>query len=262
MVTVANKLTRLANKCPDCERHLLSVAALATSLGCIPGVSSFEHAAGTFSLALRDTKKLTPPDIRNRFGQRGMPDHPSDVQVFDADPVEAVNDLLRFFVVKILARAADFEMSQGNFISRLFAPMAAFLLPAESPLLFREILFGLQRVARVVDLLPIAQSRKFNQPHVNTDGQSSFSELFGPVDPADQERVPAIGPSRNPELLDLAFHRTAEPDSATAHSRHSQLVALERARADRLIRLAEGMVTVAALKSREAVAAFEEGVIG
>jgi len=261
MVTVTNKFTRLANKCPDGQRHLLSVAALAASLGCKPGVSSFKHAAGTFSLALRDREKLTPPNIRNGLGQVAVPDQAFNVQVFDADAVETGDELGRLFVVKILARPTDLKVREGDLPAGLLPICPAFFLAAQAPLIAGQLLFRRSEVSGVRDRLARRERRETLDPDIDAYGSPRGRQGRRLVDPADEERVPPVGPAGHAKLLDCAFNGAAQTHAASADARHGQLITLKRAAPDGFVLLAESVVTLLALESREACAGtLEEGL--
>ncbi|HEY7180374.1 MAG TPA: hypothetical protein VIC84_03095, partial [Blastocatellia bacterium] len=65
--------------------------------------------------------------------------HPANVQVFDGDPVKALDQLCRLFVVKMFARSLHSQVSERDFAASLPAILTALYLAGEAPLLSRKL---------------------------------------------------------------------------------------------------------------------------
>src|SRR5215471_2792778 len=115
MVTTTHKSALLAFVNANRQRHLLSVAAVTASLTCVHGIHSFKRPAGAFSLAFRYCEELPPGYVKNAFCEMVILHHPSNVQILDGDPVKAIDQLRRHFVVKMLARPLYPQMSERDF---------------------------------------------------------------------------------------------------------------------------------------------------
>jgi hypothetical protein len=105
MVTITDKAALLAFVNTYRQGHLLPVTAIAASLTRVSGIHSLKRPAGAFSLAFRYYEKLSLGHVKNGLCETVVLDHPANVQIFDSDPVEALDQISRHFVVKLFARS-------------------------------------------------------------------------------------------------------------------------------------------------------------
>lgn len=78
------------------------VTARGASLTCAVWLHSQEYAPGTFSLVRYLVEEHSPRGIPHLFGKSATR-QTFDIQIFDCDEAEAVDDCTRRFVLKILA---------------------------------------------------------------------------------------------------------------------------------------------------------------
>jgi hypothetical protein len=161
---------------------------LATSLAGVPGVDFEDASTGTLSLALADPHKLPPSRIPNAFIQTsfaagsigqilprrfvlfrfGSSAHVGRFQIFKADYSIPIDQLARFFVVKIAPLVANVSMELADPSARFSAARRAWLLAGYPLLMLLELRFGTAQMARIVDLLPRGEGGKMQQSQIQT----------------------------------------------------------------------------------------------
>jgi hypothetical protein len=265
MVTVNYKLTLAAFVNTNLERHLLPMTARAAILTCISRRDFLKPAASIFSFALQDKKERAPSYVGDGLCERGILDHPFDVQVFHGDCVKLTDQFRRRFVVKMFARSGYFQVCQRDFLFGFLAVTRSAFFLAQASLLLRQVLRRVTNEARVFDLLAIRQRGEVSQANINADALTGGGQGFRLRQFTDQQGKPAICAPGNSQLHTSPFHRAAQSHAAEANTGNGQLVAFERAGSLRLIRLTERVVTITPLEAREAgfaitfFASFEKG---
>src|SRR5262245_56353332 len=249
MITVTDKSALLAFVDANRQWHLLPVAAVAASLTRVSGRHSFKCPAGAFSLAFRYCEKLPPGHVKNGLCKMAVLHHRANVQVFHGDPVEAFDQLRRFFMVKMLARALYPQVPERDFATSLPAILTALYFAGQAPLLSRKLVSRLIEMARVCDLFASREGRKTLNADIHSDSLSGFGERRGFRYFANQQSMPAIGAPGDSQLLAAAFHRAAKSYAASPHARNSQLIAIDGARSHFLVFLRESVIAVTALES-------------
>jgi len=244
MISTDHKSALLAFVNTNRKGHLLLVAASAANLTRVSWVNSFKPTPSVFSFGFGDLEKLTPGYIANCFRKTVVLDHPANVQILDGDPVKFLNQFRRFFVVKMLARSPDSQMSERDFLTGFLAICATLFLSRQVALLARELIFRRLEIARVINLLARAESGETGDSNIHADSLSGCGQGLRFRKIAHQQRIPTVSSARDPELLDLAFKRAAYPDAATTDARNREFVTLQWAGALLLNLLREGMIPV------------------
>lgn len=252
MVSIQNKFAGLAGKYPDSQRHLLNLTAMRASHTCVAWVDLLKLPTSIRSFVGEYQEEGRPRNVRNRLCKVMVLDQSLDVQVFDGDVIETINQILRRLVVKIFATTRDFQVSERDFLARLRTVLTAALLAAQSPLKFRQILAGVVQVARILNRLAVAQSGKRLDTNVNADALAGLGQWFRLSNLANEQREPSISAARDAQLDATAFNRATQANPASPDTRNGQLVAPQRAGALRFILLAEGVVAVAPFEARKA----------
>src|SRR5438874_1493753 len=95
-------MTAGTSEYPDIQGHLLALSTLATCLTRIGRIDFDQLPTSFFRFVGQLTKEGRPRGIDNAFGKTMIMRHAVDVQVFDADDTEAINDLSAFLMGEVL----------------------------------------------------------------------------------------------------------------------------------------------------------------
>ena len=249
MITTTDKSALLAFVNSNRQGHLLFVTAVAASLTRVSRVHSFKRPAGAFSLAFRYCEKLPPGHVKNGLCKTVVFHHPSNVQVFDGDPVKALDQFRRLFVVKMFARPLDSQVSERDFAASLPAILTALYLAGQPLLLSRKLARRLFEMARVGDLFAGRERRKTLNADIHADSLTGWRKRRRFRHLAYQQHVPTISATRNSQLLTTAFDGPAKSYAASPDAGDCQLIALDGAGSHFLVFLRESVIAVTTLES-------------
>ncbi len=160
------------------QGHLLPMVAPAAILGRIGRIDFDERSASFFRFARELVKELRPCRVTDAFRETMVMYHPVDLEVFDADHAEAVNDLAALLMGEVLTSERDPLMDTGNRLAML-APLRSTL--CQSGVLALHLcqrLFFFTEEARVLNLSGIREGGKGFESHVNTDLSIRWLKAF------------------------------------------------------------------------------------
>jgi hypothetical protein len=248
MITTNYKSALLALVHTNRKGHLLPVAAPAANLARVSWVHFFKRPASVLSFAFRYREKLSPSHVNYSFRKMMVLDHPANVQILDGDMIELLNQLRRFFVMKMFARSLNSQVSKRDSPARLLPVLTALLLSRQVALFARKLIFHLFQAARVLNLFARAQCGEAGDSdiHADTGARLRKGVRFGEI--ANKQCVPTVSPARNHELFTAAFNWAAKPYTASSDSGNRQLVAFDRARPDFLDLLRKSVIPVTRLE--------------
>lgn len=251
MITINYNLTPATFVDTNLEGHLLSVTATAAILTGVGRWDFLKQTSGTFSLGFCDREKLRPRHIQNAFCQTVISDHVGNLQLFDGNPVETVNQLLRLFVVKILARAGDLAVRQRNFLPGFLTVRAALFLLAQTALQLRQLVRRVLQMARIGYRFARAQGGELFDAYIHTHALPCLGQGFRLGHLTDQQSKPAICAPRNAQLFNRAFKGTAQSHATTPNTWDCEPVTFQRAAALRFNLLRKRVIAITRLEARE-----------
>lgn len=152
----------------DRERFLGDGPALWARLGGAARVDLDKLATGTFSLVANHLDELPPRGVVNFFGQHAAR-KTLDVQVFDSDATEAIDELPALFVQEVSAGISDVCLMLRDGSLALAADLRAALASGKCALERSQLAGVALGDARTVDGLAVAQRGEARQPEVETD---------------------------------------------------------------------------------------------
>src|SRR5450755_170238 len=179
MIAVNGKVATGTLVDPFTQGHLLPMVAPAAILTGVGRVDFDERSASFFRFARELVKELRPRRVTDAFCQTMVVNHPVDLEVFDADRPEAVNDLPTLLMGEVLAPERDTLMHTGNGLAMLAPLGCAFRQFGMFTLHLCQCLFFCTEEARVLDLFPAREGCKGCESHVNTDLSINWFKAFG-----------------------------------------------------------------------------------
>ena len=166
-ITIENASARTA-VCALGERFLGDSIALRALLARSPRVDFDELATGAFSLVADQRNELPPRGIMN-----GLRKHPAceafDVEIFDRDATEAIDDCTTLLVQEVAAGAGDVRLMRCDGELALAADVRASLAPSERTLKATKLALGALREVRAIDSLAVAERDEAAQADVDAD---------------------------------------------------------------------------------------------
>jgi hypothetical protein len=221
MITRSRQST-IQTKMPPIGERLADFCATDARLRSASGIHSNKHAPGAFSLVRDHVQELSPACIIDRLRE-----HPRSqafyIQILDRDQSVFVDQLPRFFVVKVRALTADVSVYALKNLHGLTPPVRAFCATAYTPL--RDPQAGSPRavVARILNRSAVAQSRQRSQSNVHADCVRVEGQRLR-LNFASQDRKPSACFTFDGQRLDRAFDWSVEFDSDVADLRDAELV--------------------------------------
>jgi hypothetical protein len=141
-------------------------------------VDPFDLAATPLAFVRQEGSKAAPARVGNGFGQMVVLEHPTDVEVFNLDEAEPVDNPAAGLVQEVLALVGHLLMLACQSQAGFLLAVTAFLGPAQSTLQAFQAALGLSEVARMLNLFTAGQHRKLLQPQVNADRARFLDRLF------------------------------------------------------------------------------------
>jgi len=170
---------------------------LGANLGCIPGINPDNPTTSIPSFVAKHTQELSPGRITHTLRDVAAA-KPFDVQVFDGDKIEFVDQSVRELVLKIPPLVGDVLMLFGNRMSQLSIALAA-LFCARPPVLSEgQLFFGGAKPTGVINLFACRQRSKKLKAHINAD----FGFAVGNKDGIGQGDLEDDMPVVQPVMLD------------------------------------------------------------
>lgn len=142
--------------------------ATGTSLRSTVRVDCNELSASFFRFAREHAEELPPTGIGNRLGKAMIADHPLDIQLFNGDDAEMINELSGFLVDEVMSAVGNALVNTAYYLSGLSSLRCALLKFAQLPLGFRQCLFVHPEEAEIGNLLPGRHGSERCQPDINT----------------------------------------------------------------------------------------------
>src|SRR5438093_1078122 len=99
---------------PNSERHLLAMSTPAACLRRIGRIDFDERSASFCRFARELGKECRPRGICNAFGKTMIMRHPLNMQVFDTDDAETINDLTAVLMGEVLTSPGNAFMDAGH----------------------------------------------------------------------------------------------------------------------------------------------------
>lgn len=140
-----------------------------TSLRRSARVNFHKQPTSVLSFVSQHEKEGRPSGVSNRLSEHPA-SKPFNIQVLNGYQPVCVNDLSRFFVMKVSALIADVIVEPLKQEHRLVATVRAPLAPRYTPLQAPELDLGDPEPARVLNRAPVAQCGEVTKPHINPDG--------------------------------------------------------------------------------------------
>ena len=150
------------------ESLLNQTTTFGTNLRCIPGINSDYLTTGAPSLVVEHTQKLCPGSITHALRDVAAT-KPIDVQIFDGDKAELVDQSVREFMLEIPPLVGDEPMLFGNRIPQLPIALAPSLCARPFVLSESQLFLRGAKPAGIVNLLTRRQRGKEFEAHVNAD---------------------------------------------------------------------------------------------
>lgn len=176
MIAIRNQSTRHAKMLSHGER-LADFCPTNTSLRCTARVNFHKHTSGTFSLVRKHEEESCPPSIVNTFGEHSARQS-FNVQVFDSNQPVVVDNLPRFFVMKVTSLVADVIVPTLKQKARLAPSVRTFLSSAHAPLQATKFGLSLAEPARILNHGAVTHCGERGQSHVDTDHVGIKSQRF------------------------------------------------------------------------------------
>src|SRR5665213_479012 len=148
--------------------QLVSMPAPTTGLTRVCGIHRHEPTTGTCCLVRQIRAELAPRGITDALGQTVMVDHPVNLQVFDTDDLEAVDDLPAVLMGEVLAPIGDPLVNPSYHLPALLPGRAALCFPAHPALGPSQVVLIASEEPGIGDSLPRAQRGEGGQAHVDT----------------------------------------------------------------------------------------------
>lgn len=178
LVTIVDGAASLARPFSDGQRKALDYMAAAGA--CLarrePAVDFYDRLPIACGLFLQHACCLPDAGVRNRAGEAVVLQHPAQVQILNADRIEASHHAGAKFVQCICASVGDFLVDTRNVAFRYRSAFAAFLAARKAFLVEGESPLPCGAVFWIRDPLAGAQGRQAAHPEVDTDGGASFGK--------------------------------------------------------------------------------------
>ncbi len=252
MIPVTDKTAGFALVNSHAE-SLADFCSAQTGLTCSARIYFHEQPTGAFSLVGQHVYESRPSGVINRLRQHAFSES-LDIQIFDCDQAVPVDNLSRFFVVKIAPLSANVIVKPLK-QQHCFAPTAtAFLSPFYATLQASQFRFRVSKVARVLNRGTIAQGSKRSQPNVNSGCVRIEWKLLAFTLNYKQSK-PAPSLTLNGQSLDRPFERAMQFDSDVTDLRQAQSVSTKR-----ISNLSEGKTVVTTNRSESRIASLLSGL--
>lgn len=229
---------------------LLGMPTDIAALAGISGVNRLHSFPGAFCLESEYLEELTPSNVMNTAGQIPA-SQTTDVQIFVGDQVIFVDQSAGLFVAKIQPLTAHLAMNLSDHSHGFLSTAAALVLFAtHGTLCHTQFLHGVLKVSGVVHKLPIGGGEKMCRSHVNADALPGPGKQLR-FDFADVADVPLPAVVDDRRRLDLAFQRSAQPETDVADLAEVRRAAI-LSHAEARLRVGEGIVAVTSLEAGKA----------
>src|SRR2546423_231949 len=163
---------------PNIQGHDLSMSTPAAYLTRVGRVHFDKLPASFFRFARELSKECRPRGICNAFRKTMIVGHTVDMQVFDTDDPEPINDLTAFLVSEVVTAPSNTFMDSGHNLA-MFAPLrSAFLKFGMLALHFCQGLLFFAEEAWVGDFFTCGKRRKGFEPDIDPDLGSKLRQAF------------------------------------------------------------------------------------
>jgi hypothetical protein len=142
---------------------------VATGLAGIGRINFAECSASFSRFTEQHTKETRPGRVTDGFSQTRVMEHPVDLQVFNRNQTELVNNLAAVLVRKISSTPTNPLMHPGDYFTFSFAFRCTLFSFGKFALGFGKFFFFLSKEARVFNLLPVTESGKGFQANINAN---------------------------------------------------------------------------------------------
>lgn len=166
-------------------------ARLAAGKETIHGDTGFAVAQ---ALVFQQTAEHPERSIAQTAGETVIFDHPSHVQVFDADKVEVLNKPGSQLVQGVRTTIADAFVKPGNLSLQRGVAVARLLPSGEMPLQAGELFCSTVQVPGIGDMLAVRQSGEPVHPEIDADALTGLGEFLDGFIEAEGDEVPAGRP--------------------------------------------------------------------
>jgi hypothetical protein len=247
------------------QGHRLPMVAPAAILGGVGRVHSDEPSASFFRFAREMIKELRPGRVTDAFRKTMIVNHPIDMQIFNTDGPERVDNLARVLMREVVASPFGSFMPSRDDLT-MHAPLFRSLLQSGMLALhLRQCLFFTAKETRVGNFFSAREGGKGFESNINAHGtiilwQSLWFTLHRKGD------VPFSGRgAMNGTGLDRAFDLSMVDHFDRSNLREADTVVVSDAEAT--LRIGDAIVATIAFKTRIArflpcFAASEKGFIG
>jgi len=151
------------------QGHLLPMVAPAAILCRVGRIDFDEHSASFFRFARELVKELRPRRVTDALGQTMGVNHPIDVEIFDTDHPELIDDLSTLLMGEIVASPFRSFVDTRHHTALSATFFCAFRQPGMLALHPGQRFFFCAKEARVLDLFTCRECGKRLKPNVNTD---------------------------------------------------------------------------------------------
>ena len=234
-----------------CQGHELSLSAPRTVLRGVRRIHRDHRPTSFFRFEGQAREEHRPRRVVNALGELSLSSHAVDIQVFDCDQAEPVDEPAALLMDEVVPPVRAALVNTGNSLAK-FDPLGrAFRRCRELALSLRERLLFPSKEPRVFDLLAVRQGRERHEADVDSCALgASWQGLWLKL--AREEREPLArrcAPDRR--CLDDAFDRTVQDYLDWTDLGHDQLFATKLA-SGRGLREREAVVPAEALEARVA----------
>lgn len=167
--------------------------------------------------------KQSERSIRQAASKGVVFDHSSQVQIFDADHVEAADEIGSDFLQMVHASVRNVGMDLGYAKASTFAALAAFVTPCVNSLRPSEFLFSLTKIFWIGDSFAVGKGSQSADAEVDTDRLISFRQRRTRLIHHKSHEIPASSVLFNRHRSRMAFKRTRPPDTEPAELGNDQI---------------------------------------
>lgn len=225
MIAICNQAAFRTDVLPHRER-LADICPAQTRLTRATRIDFHQQASGAFCLVRKHEDERRPSGVVNRLTQPTT-NKPFYIQILDGNQTVVVNNLARFFVVKVSALIANMIVEPLEQQVRFSSAVRAFLSSRYPPLQTPEIRLGVTKPARVINRVPITHGGERDQANVDAgcvcvEGQWLCCDLNG------EQGEPSARFSFDRQSFDYPFNRSVKINADAPDFRDPQFVPIER----------------------------------
>src|SRR5262249_21509784 len=227
MIAIDDQAAIRASIDSNLERHSMLTTTTRASRRCARRIHHFNTAPSFFRFVNSDQDELRPSGVRNALCKMVVSHQVFDLQVFEFDETEAIDQFFRFLEMMISSLPGNGLMFLRQQANRLLSPPAALVTTRNPSLCLLQRRFRFSIVLGTLDQFVIGQMCERLDADINPD-RYIWREDHGLVfDFFDREdHIPAIGFALDRTGLDRSFDRTRQKHRDLADLRQMQPVCL------------------------------------